>query len=179
MLKFQFSLHRHLHLSSRSLLYIFYVSFSVCLNKSSNEHSRKMSFVFQKLSSSCIVCLWKRLCSTSRTDLTSFLRDFEKQPQEVFYDKRLFRNFTKFTGKHLCQSSFFNKVAGLKPATLLKKRLAQVFSCEFCEISKGTFFTEHLLTTASGFLVNLEKIKHGKVGFITEIILNKKYKRSD
>ena len=23
------------------------------------------------------------------------------------------RNFTKFTGKHLCQSLFFNKVAGL------------------------------------------------------------------
>ena len=31
------------------------------------------------------------------------------------------------------------------PATLLKKKtLAQVFSCEFCEISKNTFFTEHL-----------------------------------
>ena len=29
----------------------------------------------------------------------------------------------KFTGKHLCQSFFFNKVAGLRPATLLKKRL--------------------------------------------------------
>ena len=27
--------------------------------------------------------------------------------------------------------------------------LAQVFSCEFCEISKNTFFTEHLWTTAS------------------------------
>ena len=27
--------------------------------------------------------------------------------------------------------------------------LAQVFSCEFCEISKKTFFTEHLRTTAS------------------------------
>ena len=26
--------------------------------------------------------------------------------------------------------------------------LAQVFSCEFCEISKITFFTEHLWTTA-------------------------------
>ena len=25
-----------------------------------------------------------------------------------------------------------------------KKNLAQVFSCEFCEISKNTFFTEHL-----------------------------------
>ena len=32
-------------------------------------------------------------------------------------------NFAKFTGKHLCQSLFFNKVAGLRPATLLKKRL--------------------------------------------------------
>ena len=27
--------------------------------------------------------------------------------------------------------------------------LAQVFSCEFCEISKNTFFTEHPLTIAS------------------------------
>ena len=33
------------------------------------------------------------------------------------------RNFTKFRGKHLCQSLFFNKVSGLRPATLLKKRL--------------------------------------------------------
>ena len=27
--------------------------------------------------------------------------------------------------------------------------LAQVFSCEFCKISKNTFFTEHLPTTTS------------------------------
>ena len=27
--------------------------------------------------------------------------------------------------------------------------LAQVFSCEFCEISKNTFFTEHVWATAS------------------------------
>ena len=32
-----------------------------------------------------------------------------------------------------------------------KDALAQVFSCEFCEISKNTFFTEHLWTTASIF----------------------------
>ena len=44
--------------------------------------------------------------------------------------KGVLRNFSKFTGKHLCQSLFFNKGAGW-PATLLKKRLAQVFSCEF------------------------------------------------
>ena len=37
--------------------------------------------------------------------------------------KGVFRNFAKFTGKNLCQSLFFNKVAGLRPATLFKKRL--------------------------------------------------------
>ena len=47
----------------------------------------------------------------------------QNQPPEVFYKKGVFRNFTKFTGKHLCQSLFFNKVAGLRAATLLKKRL--------------------------------------------------------
>ena len=39
-----------------------------------------------------------------------------------------------------------NKVADLN--FIKKETLAQVFSCEFCEISKNTFFTEHLWTTA-------------------------------
>ena len=30
-----------------------------------------------------------------------------------------------------------------------KETLTKVFSCEFCEIFKNTFFTEHLRTTAS------------------------------
>ena len=63
--------------------------------------------------------------------------------------KSVLRSFTKFTGKDLCQSLFFNKVAGLRPATLLKETLAHVFYSEFCEISKNTFFTEHLWTSAS------------------------------
>ena len=33
-----------------------------------------------------------------------------------------------------------------------KETRAQVFSSEFCEISKNTFFTEHLWATASGFM---------------------------
>ena len=37
--------------------------------------------------------------------------------------KGVLRNFTKFTRKYLCQILFFNKAAGLRPATLLKKRL--------------------------------------------------------
>ena len=42
-----------------------------------------------------------------------------------------------------------NKVAGLRPANLLIKTLAQVLSCGFCEISKNTFFTENLWAIAS------------------------------
>ena len=45
--------------------------------------------------------------------------------------KGFLKNFAKFTGKHLCQSLFFN---------IKKETLAQVFSCEFCEISKKSFF---------------------------------------
>ena len=56
----------------------------------------------------------------------------QKQSPEVFYKKGVLRFFTKFTGKHLYQGLFFNKVAGLRT-------LPQVFSCEFCEISKNTF----------------------------------------
>ena len=39
--------------------------------------------------------------------------------------------------------------AGLACNFIKKETLAQVFSCEFCEISKNTFFTEHLCKTAS------------------------------
>ena len=60
--------------------------------------------------------------------------------------KGVLRNLTEFTGKHLCQRLFFNKVA---VHFIKKEPLVQVFSCEFCEISKNTFFTEHLWTTAS------------------------------
>ena len=62
------------------------------------------------------------------------------------------RNFAKFTGKHLCQSLFLNKVEGKQQAEtfnfIKKETSAQVFSCEFCGISKNTFFTEHLWATA-------------------------------
>ena len=64
--------------------------------------------------------------------------------------KGILRNSAKFTGKHLSQNLFFNKVAGWSPATLLKKGFwHRKFSCEFNNISKNKFSTEHLQTTAS------------------------------
>ena len=50
----------------------------------------------------------------------------QKQPSEVFYEKR-------------CSYEACNFIK--------KETLAQVLSCEFCKISKNTFFTEHLWTT--------------------------------
>ena len=67
------------------------------------------------------------------------LRRFRSSHGRGSVKKGALRNFAKLTGKDLCQSLFFNKVAGLWPVTLLKKEtLVQAFLCEFCEISKNT-----------------------------------------
>ena len=58
---------------------------------------------------------------------------------EVFCTNVALRNFAKFTGKQLRQRLFFKNVA-----VFLKKSLAQVFSWDFCKISKNTFFIELL-----------------------------------
>ena len=50
---------------------------------------------------------------------------YREAATEVFYKKGVLKNFSKFTGKHLRQSLFFDNVAGLRPTTLLKKRLWQ------------------------------------------------------
>ena len=68
---------------------------------------------------------------------------------EVFCKKGVLRNFAKFTGKHLCQSLFFNKVAGGACNFIKKETLTQVFSGEFCEISKNTFSQRTPLVAAS------------------------------
>ena len=47
------------------------------------------------------------------------------------------------------QSLFFKNFAGAAYNFIKTETLAQVFSCEFCEISKNNFFTEHLQTTTS------------------------------
>ena len=69
----------------------------------------------------------------------------QKQPPEVFSRKRVLRNFAKLTGKHLCKGLVFNKVEGLSPATLLKKRLwHRCFPVNFAKFLRTPFFTGHL-----------------------------------
>ena len=71
----------------------------------------------------------------------------QKQPPEVFCKRRcsvregVLRDFAKLAGKHLCQSILFNKVAVLRPATLLKKRpWHRRFPVNFAKFLRTSFF---------------------------------------
>ena len=48
------------------------------------------------------------------------MQAYRSSRPEVFCKKGILADFAKFTGKHLCQSLFFNNVAGL---AILDKRL--------------------------------------------------------
>ena len=66
-----------------------------------------------------------------------YLKNKRSSRPEVFCKKGVLKNFTEFTGKHLCQS--------------LKKSLwDRCFFCEFCEIFKNTYFYRTPLVAASG-----------------------------
>ena len=64
----------------------------------------------------------------------------QKQPLEVFCKKDVLKNFAKSTGKRLCQSLFFNRVVGLRSATLLKKKLwHRCFPVNFAKFLRTPF----------------------------------------
>ena len=65
--------------------------------------------------------------------------NFRSSRPEAFCKKGVLRNFTKFTG--IPQACNFIK----------KEALAHGFSCEFCEISKSTFFYRTLLLAAFNY----------------------------
>ena len=84
----------------------------------------------------------------------SFAHHVRSSCPEVFCKKDVLENFAKFTVKHLCQSLFFNKVAGLRPATLLKKRLwHRCFTVNFAKFLRTPFFIEHLWWLLPAFLM--------------------------
>ena len=93
-------------------------------------------------------------------------------------EKGVLRNLAKFTGKHPCQSLLFNKVAGLTPAALLKKRLLQ----RRCPVDFAKFFrkllTEHLwwllLTISKGRIFSLAQLEYS-FNTASSIIFNRCY----
>ena len=73
-------------------------------------------------------------CSPKYIQYTDLLAiTFRSSRKEVFCKKGVLRNFAKFTGKHLCQSLFFNNVAGLR-----------CFPVNFTKSLRTPFLTGHL-----------------------------------
>ena len=69
--------------------------------------------------------------------------------QWVFCRKGALGKFSKFIEKHLCQSFFFNKVAGLRPANLLKKRPWHMyFPVSFAKLLRTPFLNKTPLVAA-------------------------------
>ena len=84
--------------------------------------------------------------------------------------KCVLRNFAKFTGKHLCQSLFFNKVVGLRPAILLKKRIwHRCFPVTFAKFLRTPF-----LKNTSGWLV-LKKKSYASERSISIVLKNSEF----
>ena len=77
-------------------------------------------------------------------EIYRFFKTVEAATGGVLLKKGVLKNTGKHlenTGKHLCQSLFLNKVAGLMPATLLKKRLwRRFFPVNFAEFLRTPFF---------------------------------------
>ena len=77
--------------------------------------------------------------------------------------KGVLRNFAKFTGKHPHQSLSFNKVVGLRHATLLKKRLQhRYFPVNFAKFLRTPFLqntSRRLFLNKKGFLESNKSFK--------------------
>ena len=97
--------------------------------------------------------------------LPSASTEMKKKPLEVFRKKGVLRNFTKFTGKHLYQSLFFNRVADLGPAALLKKGLLhRCFPVNLAKFLRTPFFrntSRRLLLEMKDLLVEDITSSHG------------------
>ena len=77
---------------------------------------------------------------------------FQKQPPEVFLKKTCFPvSFVTSQNslENTCARVSFLIKLQASACNFDKETLAQVFCCEFCEISKNIFFTEYLWATVS------------------------------
>ena len=84
--------------------------------------------------------------------LTNFSQSFKKRDVISFTSKvsnvDLSTKFRKIHRKTPKPEPLFNKLA--EACNFIKKKtLAEIFFCEYCEISKNALFTEHLWSTAS------------------------------
>ena len=110
-----------------------HISANIYLFKFTNRNTRKKCNLYSKL-----IIKTKERCLYDIMDVIWIL--IRSSHRRCSIRKSFLRNLAKFTGKLLCQSLFFNKVAGLRSATLLKKRLWQrCFLVNFAKFLRTPF----------------------------------------
>ena len=93
----------------------------------------------------------------------------ESSRSEVFL-KKVLLNISQISQENTCVTvSFLIKL-------IKKETLAQLFSCEICEIFKNTFFYRTPLVAASEIIQNTKILHEGISHFSIEIILHCKKK---
>ena len=81
------------------------------------------------------------------------LNQHQKQSFRDILSKRCFQKFNKIHRKTSGRLSFLIQLQGSTCSFINKETLAQVFSCEFCEISKNTFLHRAPLVAASAAFI--------------------------
>ena len=109
--------------------------------------SRLNVFMLNMIYTILIQILETTLYGNMVTDVPRWFMKYRSSHQSCSLIIGVLRNFAKFTGKHLCQTLSEPQACNF----IKNETLAQMFSCEFCKISKITFFTKHLRTTASKY----------------------------
>ena len=72
--------------------------------------------------------------------------------------KKMFLEISQNSQENTCAKVYFLIIANVACNFIKKETLAQVFSCEFCEIYKNTFFHRTPLVAASGSQNNVQRI---------------------
>ena len=128
----------------------------VALNNCSNNHLKQQGGTI--LDFFCFFLCYLKCANPLITETSDTLvwltNTFCYEPLQFFSEtvvqtcsvkKGILRNFAKLSGKRLCQSLYFNKVAGLRPANLLKQRLwRRCFLENFAKFLRTPFLIEHL-----------------------------------
>ena len=95
----------------------------------------------------------------TQTKRLRYEEPFRSSQQSCSIKKAVLQNLIKFTGKHLCQNLFSNKVADLNSATLLKNRLwHRCFPLNFAKFLRKSF----LQNTSGRLLLAFMKSLHYK-----------------
>ena len=106
--------------------------------------------------------------------IDSYIQDLSNQTkpalcrsshQRYSIKKALLKSFAMSPGKHLCWSPFLIMLQ----LEMQVESPTQVFSCEYCEIFKNTYFEEHLRTAASVYVK--KKLKPTWSPYVEDLLL--------